>query len=68
MNYTILVSKDDKANVWVAESKTLPIYLEDESIEALMERVRITAPEIAELNGLQIPTSLTFDIHIIVNE
>lgn len=68
MNYTILVCKDNEANVWIAENKILPIHLEDESIENLMERVRIAAPEIAELNGLQIPTLLTFDIHIIVKE
>ena len=66
MNYTILVSKDEEAGVWIAENKTLPILLEDESIENLMERVKIAAPEIAELNGIQTPTSLTFDIHILV--
>jgi predicted RNase H-like HicB family nuclease len=47
--YTVLLTWDDE--VWVAENDDIPIVLESGSLDLLMERVRVAAPEILELNG-----------------
>jgi predicted RNase H-like HicB family nuclease len=49
--YTVLLTWDDEARVWVAENDDIPIVLESGSLDLLMERVRVAAPEILELNG-----------------
>ena len=51
--YDVLLSWDDEAYVWTATSENLPgLVMESGSADALMERVRYTAPELLELNGL----------------
>ena len=43
---------DEEALVWVATSDDVPgLALESGSLDALMERVRYTIPELLELNG-----------------
>jgi len=37
--------------VWVAENDDIPIALEADSLDKLIERVRIATPELLELNG-----------------
>lgn len=49
--YTVLLTWDDEARVWVAECGDIPLALESGSVDLLMERVRLAAPEILELNG-----------------
>jgi hypothetical protein len=49
--YAVLLTYDDEARVWVAENNDIPIVLESGSLDLLMERVRVAAPEILELNG-----------------
>jgi hypothetical protein len=49
--YTVLLTYDDEARVWIAENDDIPIVLESGSLDLLMERVRVAAPEILELNG-----------------
>lgn len=50
--YTINFIWDDEALVWVATSEDVPgLTLESGSLDALMERVRYTIPELLELNG-----------------
>jgi len=49
--YTILLTWDDEASVWVAENDDIPIALESNSLDTLIERVRIATPELLELNG-----------------
>jgi predicted RNase H-like HicB family nuclease len=49
--YTVLLIWDDEARVWVASNDEIPITLEVGSLDLLMERVRIAAPELLELNG-----------------
>ncbi|GHV95789.1 antitoxin HicB [Spirochaetia bacterium] len=49
--YTVLLTWDDEARVWVAENDEIPLALESGSLDVLMEQVRLTAPEILELNG-----------------
>ena len=51
MNYDIEVFWDNEAGVWCAVCDDIPIALESNSFDALLERVKTTAPEILELNG-----------------
>jgi hypothetical protein len=49
--YEILLVWDDEAARWVAENDDIPIALEADSLDVLIERVRIAVPELLELNG-----------------
>jgi len=42
---------DDDAHVWVAVADDIPLSLEGGSYDALIERVKIAAPEILEMNS-----------------
>ena len=51
MNYTVNLSWDNEADVWVAQSDDIPgLILEFGSFDALIERVRFAIPELIELN------------------
>jgi len=50
-NYTIELTWDDEAYVWIAENDEIPIALESNSLNILIKRVRLAAPELLELNG-----------------
>ncbi len=48
----IKLTWDAEARVWIAESDDVPgLVLESGSFDALIERVRVTVPELLELNG-----------------
>ena len=49
--YTVALFWDDEAAVWVAENDDIPIALESDSLDMLIERVRKATPELLELNG-----------------
>ena len=49
--YTIFLTWDDEARVWVAINNDIPLALEADSFEGLIERVRYVAPEILSENG-----------------
>ena len=52
MEYVINLTWDPDAAVWIATSKDIPgLVLESGSFDALLERVRFTAPELLALNG-----------------
>lgn len=48
--YTILLAWDNEASVWTAENDDIPIILESDSLDTLIKKVRIAAPELLELN------------------
>ena len=50
VKYTILITWDEEASVWVAENDNIPIALESDSLDTLIKRVKIAAPELLELN------------------
>lgn len=51
--YTVNLSWDADAGVWVATSDSIPgLVLESGSLDALIERVRFAVPELLELNGI----------------
>jgi hypothetical protein len=50
--YEVEARWDSEAEVWVAESEDIPgLVAEAESMNALVEKVRILVPELFELNG-----------------
>ena len=51
IKYTILLTWDEEASVWIAENDDIPIALESGSLDTLIKRVRIATPELLELNG-----------------
>ena len=54
MEYVINTIWDSESRVWIATSEDIPgLVLESGSLDALMERVRVAAPELLTLNGVQ---------------
>ena len=51
MSYMIDVSWDGDAGVWCAVCDEIPLALESNSFDALIERVKVAAAEILEING-----------------
>ena len=50
--YHVQARWDSEAAVWVAESEDIPGFVaEAESMNVLVERVRVLVPELLELNG-----------------
>ena len=49
--YVINLFWDDEASVWVATNDIIPLTLESGSLDLLIERVRMAAPELLEVNG-----------------
>ena len=61
--YTVLLTWDDEASVWIAENDYIPIALESESFDTLIERVRSAVPEILEENNKPNDVFLNFITH-----
>ena len=55
MEHIINISWDDEACVWYAACDSIPLALENDSLDALIERVMIAAPEMLALNGVLTP-------------
>jgi predicted RNase H-like HicB family nuclease len=50
--YVVVAHWDSEVGVWVAESDDIPgLVAEAESMNALVEKVRVLVPELFELNG-----------------
>ena len=50
MNYIVDVNWDETAGVWYAVCDDIPLALESNSFDALIEKVKTAAHEILELN------------------
>jgi len=51
--YVITLFWDDEASVWIAESQDIPgLILESSSFDDLVNRVKIAAPELLEISGM----------------
>ncbi len=61
--YVINFSWDDEAKVWVAICDDIPLALESESLDDLIHRVRLAAPEIINLNNLPRHEAICFSMH-----
>ena len=52
MNYTVNLSWDTDASVWVATSEDIKgLVLESGSLDVLIERVRMSVPDLLKLNN-----------------
>jgi hypothetical protein len=49
--YTVSLGWDDETRKWYALNDDIPIALEDASLDSLINRVKLAAPEMLELNG-----------------
>ena len=49
--YVITMIWDNDAVVWSAACDAIPIALESGSFDALVERVKVAAPELLSMNG-----------------
>jgi predicted RNase H-like HicB family nuclease len=50
--YTIMLTWDDEASVWVAECDDIPgLILESASFDTLVERVKTAIPDLLEQEG-----------------
>ena len=60
-SYNVTFEWDNEALVWIAASNDIPgLVLESESFDTLIERVKITVPELLELNGMPPCTEIIF--------
>ena len=50
--YTILIAFDEEAQKWYAQNDDIPIILEDDSIDTLINRAKLAAPEMLEINNM----------------
>jgi hypothetical protein len=51
MEYQVSLTWDDEARVWVAINDEIPIALNSASLDTLMERVMLAAPEMLAMNS-----------------
>ena len=60
IEYTITMTWDGDAAVWYAVCDDIPIALESDSFDTLVERVKSAAPELLEMNGAEPSCVLRF--------
>ncbi len=61
--YFIRAEWDDKALVWVATSDDVPgLATEEETLEGLIEKLKIMIPELLQANGQMIDHEVPFEI------
>ena len=48
----MIIAFDDEAQKWYARNDDIPIILEDYSIDALINRIKLAAPEMLEINNM----------------
>lgn len=60
--YKVNLFWDDEAQVWIANCDEIPLVLEDGSLDKLIYRVKIVAPELIELNNLPKYDSLLMNL------
>lgn len=61
--YPVGLYLDADEDRWIAVSDDLPIATEANTLDELIERVWLIAPEIAQLNGHTGPLNLRFVLH-----
>jgi len=60
MEYTVSLTWDDEAYVWLASSEDVPgLALESGSLDALMERVKFAIPDLLDLKN----NDITINFH-----
>ncbi|MCL2633356.1 MAG: DUF1902 domain-containing protein [Oscillospiraceae bacterium] len=59
--YTVIMTWDREAAVWCAVNDDIPIALESNSFDVLVERVKVAVPELLQLNGADTRCRLNFE-------
>ena len=63
LEYVVNFEWDDEAKVWIATSDDIDgLTLESDSLDRLMQRVMVAAPEIIEMNHLPLRPSVRFSL------
>jgi len=61
--YFIRAEWDEEANVWVASSEEVPgLATEDETLEQLIQKLKIMIPELLEANGEDVGLETAFEV------
>lgn len=60
MEYVVRFTWDPEADVWIAVNDYIPLTLESDSLDLLMQKVRTALPELLELNNLPKPSYLYY--------
>ncbi|MBR1598379.1 MAG: DUF1902 domain-containing protein [Lachnospiraceae bacterium] len=60
MEYVIRFLWDEEARVWIASNDYIPLTMESDSLDELMNKVRAAIPELVVLNNLPKPKFLYF--------
>lgn len=61
--YFIRAEWDEEASVWVATSDDVPgLATESETLEALVQKLKIMVPELLDANGLSGSGDVTFEL------
>ena len=63
--FDVSVYMSPEGDMWIAECDALPLSTEAPTLDALIERVWLVAPEIAALNGYEGELSLRFLLHTV---
>ena len=50
--HTVIIAFDDEAQKWYAQNDDIPLLLEDNSLDSLISRVKLAAPEMLEINNM----------------
>jgi hypothetical protein len=64
MNYVINLFWDKEAFAWIAICDDISLVLESDSVEILIERVKLTIPELLCLNKAALNKSITLSFII----
>jgi hypothetical protein len=51
MEHIVIIQWDEEATVWYAICDSIPLALEDESLDTLINRIKLAAPEMLAENG-----------------
>jgi predicted RNase H-like HicB family nuclease len=61
--YFIRAEWDEEANVWVASSEDVPgLATESETLENLIQKLKIMIPELLEANGEDVGLETSFEV------
>jgi len=61
--YFIRAEWDDQAAVWVATGEDVPgLATESETLEALVQKLRVMVPELLDANGVATSGEVTFEL------
>jgi uncharacterized protein YbaR (Trm112 family) len=68
-DYQIAIAFDNEAQKWYAQNDDIPIILEDDSLDTLINRVKLAAPEMLEINNMpckNIKLSFKIESHMVI--